>query len=60
MANTWGSLKWGEGNFGDQPNVTEQVTGVQNNIALNSVDSYPKISTKDLLHSIKLSSFPIR
>jgi len=41
MANTWGSLKWGEGNFGDQPNVTEQVTGVQNNIALNSVDSYP-------------------
>ena len=41
MANTWGSLKWGEGNFGDQANVTEQVTGVQNNIALNSVDSYP-------------------
>jgi hypothetical protein len=41
MANTWGSLKWGEGNFGDQANVTQQVTGEQNNIALNSVDSYP-------------------
>ena len=35
MANTWGSLKWGEGNFGDQANVTQQVTGEQNNIALS-------------------------
>ena len=41
MANTWGSLKWGEGNFGDQPNVTEQVTGVQNNIAQGTAAGFP-------------------
>jgi hypothetical protein len=36
MANTWGSLKWGEGNFGDQAECNEiQVTGVTKYILLN-------------------------
>ena len=37
MANTWGSLKWGEGNFGEQSNVTVPVTGIGGNpVAWNS------------------------
>ena len=31
MANTWGSLKWGEGNFGEQGNITVPVTGIGGN-----------------------------
>ena len=41
MANAWGELSWNAGNWGDQNNVTEQVTGLGSSIALNSVDSYP-------------------
>jgi hypothetical protein len=41
MANAWGELSWNAGNWGDQNNVTEQVTGLSTSIALNSVDSYP-------------------
>jgi hypothetical protein len=37
MANTWGSLAWGEGNFGEQSNITVPVTGIGGNpIAWNS------------------------
>jgi len=37
MANTWGSLAWGEGNFGEQGNITVPVTGIGGNpIAWNS------------------------
>lgn len=37
MANTWGSLKWGEGDFGEQSNVTVPVTGIGGNpVAWNS------------------------
>jgi hypothetical protein len=41
MANAWGELDWSAGNWGEQSNVTEQVTGLSTSIALNSVDSYP-------------------
>jgi hypothetical protein len=41
MANAWGELSWNAGNWGDQNNVTISVTGLDNSIALNSVDSYP-------------------
>ena len=41
MANAWGELSWNAGNWGDQNNVTVSVTGFENSIALNSVDSYP-------------------
>jgi hypothetical protein len=41
MANAWGELSWNAGNWGDQNNVTISVTGFDNSIALNSVDSYP-------------------
>ena len=37
MANTWGSLEWGEGNFGEQANITVSVTGIGGNpIAWNA------------------------
>jgi len=37
MANTWGSLEWGEGNFGEQGNITVPVTGIGGNpIAWNA------------------------
>lgn len=41
MANAWGELSWNAGNWGNQNDVTEQVTGLSTSIALNSVDSYP-------------------
>jgi len=37
MANTWGSLAWGQGNFGEQGNITVPVTGIGGNpIAWNA------------------------
>ena len=42
MANdAWGQLGWNAGNFGQQNNVTQTVTGSQQNISQNSVDAYP-------------------
>ena len=36
MANTWGALSWGQGNFGDQNNHSEIPTGLLATLSVGS------------------------
>ena len=55
MASTWGSLEWGEGNFGEQGNITVPVTGIGGNPIAWGNSSFGSTSFGGTSNSIPLS-----
>jgi hypothetical protein len=55
MANTWGSLEWGEGNFGEQNNTTVEVTGVAGNPIAWGSNQFGSASFGGVSNSIPLN-----